>query len=87
LIGGDIVDVGLAVESAVGRTVVSIRLSLGIELREALQSEGPCFVLVNKHFIFCHLFFGEIVSLIHLPNKEGFGFLGDDDIDGLAFFL
>ncbi len=88
MIGRDVVDVGHAVKSAVGHLVVSIRLSLGIELHEVLQSEGPFFFLVYEHFIFCHLFFGEIVALVHLPNKvEGFGLLGDDAIDGLAFFL
>ena len=30
----------------------------------------------------------EVVTLVHLANKvEGFGFVGDDDIDCLAFFL
>ncbi len=88
MIGGDVVDVGHAVESIVGCTVISIRLLLGVELHEVLQSEGPCFVVVDKHFIFCHLFFGEIVALVHFPKKvEGFGLLGDDDLDGLAFFL
>ncbi len=61
---------------------------VGVELHEVLQSEGPCFVIVNKHFIFCHLFFSEIVTLVHFPNKvEGFGLLGDDDIDGITLFL
>jgi hypothetical protein len=34
------------------------------------------------------LLLGEVVALIHLPGKvEGFGFVGNDDIDHLAFFL
>ena len=38
--------------------------------------------------ILCHLFFGEVVALVNLPHTvEGFRFLRDDDIDGLAFFL
>ncbi len=31
---------------------------------------------------------GEVVALVYLPNKvEGFGFVGNDDVDYLAFFL
>ncbi len=31
---------------------------------------------------------GEVVALVHFPNEvEGFGFVGDDDVDRLAFFL
>ncbi len=31
---------------------------------------------------------GEVVALVHLPDKvEGFGFFGNDDFDRLAFFL
>ncbi len=88
MIRGDIVDIGHAVETIVGCTVVSVCLSLGVELREVLQGEGLCFVLVGKHFIFCHLFFGEAVALVHLPYKvEGFGLLRNDDVDALAFLL
>ncbi len=37
---------------------------------------------------FGHLLLGEIVALIHLSDKvEGFGFIGNDDVDRLAFFL
>jgi hypothetical protein len=35
-----------------------------------------------------HWVFGVVVALVHLPNKvEGFGFIRDDDVDGLALFL
>jgi hypothetical protein len=36
---------------------------------------------------FDHLLLGEVVTLIHLPDEmEGFGFIGNDDVDCLAFF-
>jgi hypothetical protein len=44
----------------------------------------PGLVDVGLYFILDHLVFGVVVALVHLPNKvEGFGFVRDDDVDGL----
>ena len=53
---------------------------------------GECFVphsvRVQKDLVLGHLLLGEVVTLIHLSYEvEGFGFLGNDDIDRLASFL
>ncbi len=48
----------------------------------------PGLVDVGLNFVLGHLVFGDVVALVHLPNKvEGFGFVQDDDVDGLALFL
>ncbi len=47
----------------------------------------PGLVDVGLHFVLGHLVFGVVVALVHLPNKvDGFGFVQDDDVDGLALF-
>ncbi len=48
----------------------------------------PGLVDVGLYLVLGHLVFGVVVTLLHLPNKvEGFGFIQDDDIDGLALLL
>ncbi len=53
---------------------------------------GKCFVpglvRIREDLILGHLLLGEVVALVHMPNKvEGFCFVGNDDVDCLAFFL
>ncbi len=53
---------------------------------------GKCFVpylvRILQDLVLGHLLFGEVVTLIHFPDKvEGFCFIGNDDVDCLAFFL
>jgi hypothetical protein len=48
----------------------------------------PGLVDVGLYFVLGHLVLGVVVALVHLPNKvEGFGFIQDDDVDGLALLL
>jgi hypothetical protein len=48
----------------------------------------PGLVDASLHFVLGHLVFGVVVTLVHLPNEvEGFGFVQDDDVDGLALVL
>jgi hypothetical protein len=48
----------------------------------------PGLVDVGLHFVLGHLVFGVVVALVHLPDKvEGFGFVQDDYVDGLALLL
>ncbi len=48
----------------------------------------PGLVDVGLHFVLGNLVFGVVLALVHLPNDvEGFGFIRDDDVDGLALFL
>ena len=45
-------------------------------------------LLASNRISYGQLLQGEVVTLIHLPNEvEGFGFVGNDDVDCLAFFL
>ncbi len=51
------------------------------------KSFVPVLVCVQEDLVLGHLLLCEVVTLVHLANKvEGFGFVGDDDIDPLAFF-
>ena len=48
----------------------------------------PGLVHVREDLKFCQLVFAEVVALVHLSHKvEGFGLIGDDDPNHLAFFL
>jgi hypothetical protein len=87
-IGWDVVDVRCTVETAVGQTIVSVGLALGKKFGEILQGMKPGLVDVRLHFVLGHLFFGVVVTLVHLTNDaECFGFFQDDDIDVLALLL
>jgi hypothetical protein len=77
-----------ALESAVCCFVVA----LGLAKREKIHEVGKCFVpdllCIREDLVLGHLLLGEVVALVHLPDKvEGFGFVGNDDVDCLAFFL
>jgi hypothetical protein len=77
-----------ALESAVCCFVVAIGLAEGEQIREVGKCFVPDFVCIQENLVLGHLLLGEVVALVHLPNKvEGFGFVGDDDVDRLAFFL
>ena len=48
----------------------------------------PGLVQVHEDHKFCKLVFGEVVALAHLSHEvEGFGLVGDDDPNHVAFFL
>ncbi len=83
-----VADMRRALESAVCCFVVAIGLAEGEQIREVGKCFVPDFVRIREDLIFGHLLLGEVVALVHLPNKvEGFGFVGDDDVDCLAIFL
>jgi hypothetical protein len=48
----------------------------------------PGLVDVGLPFLLGHLAFGVVIALVHLPNKvKGFGYVRDDNVDGLALFV
>ncbi len=62
-------DVGSTLEAAVGYPVVAIGLAQCIEIHEVGEGFFSYLVQVSKDFVFCHLFFGEIIAFVHLANK------------------
>ena len=87
-IGRDAVDVCHTAKLAVCRAVVSVCLALGKKFGEELHGVEPGLVDVGLYFVLGHLFFGVVVTLVHLTNDaECFGFFQDDDIDVLALLL
>jgi hypothetical protein len=87
-IGRDVVDVCCTVETTVGHMIVSVGLALGKKFGEKLQGMELSLVDIRLHLVLGHLFFGVVVSLVHLTNKvECFGFFRDDDVDVLALLL
>ncbi len=76
------------VKIAVAHMLVSVGLALGKNVSEILQGMHPGLVGVHLDFILGHLLFLVVAALVHLSDKvEHFGFLQDDDIDGLALLL
>ncbi len=67
-IGWDVIDVHCTVETAVGRTIVSVGLVLGEKFGEILQGMKPGLVGFRLHFVLGHLFFGVVVALVHCWN-------------------
>jgi hypothetical protein len=83
-----VADMRRALESAVCCFVVALGLAEGEQIREVGKYFVPDLVCIQEDLVLGHLLLGEVVAFVHLPNKvEGFGFVGNDDVDHLAFFL
>jgi hypothetical protein len=75
-----------ALESTVCCFVITVGLAEGKQLREVGKCFVPDLVHIQEDLLLGHLLLG--VALVHLPNKvEGFCFVGNYDVDCLAFFL
>jgi hypothetical protein len=77
-----------ALKPTVCRFVVAVGLAKGGEFCEVGKRLVPDLVCVHKDLKFCQLLSGEVVALVNLSHKvEGFGLVGNDDANHLAFFL
>ncbi len=62
-----------ALESAVGCFVIAVGLVEGEQIREVGKCFVPDLVCIQEDLVHGHLLLGEVVALVHLPNKvEGF---------------
>ncbi len=83
-----VADMRHALESAVCCFVIAVGLAKGEQINEVGKCFVPDLVFIQEDLVLGHLLLGEVVALVHLLNKvEGFGFVGNDDVDCLAFFL
>ncbi len=83
-----VVDMSRALKSAVCCFVIAVGLVEREQLREVGKFFVPDFVCIQEDLVLGHLLLGLVVAFVHLPNKvEGFCFVGNDDVDRLAFFL
>ncbi len=83
-----VADMRRALKSAVCCFVIAVGLVEGEQICEVGKYFVPDLVRIQEDLVLGHLLLGEVVTLVHLPNKvEGFGFVGNDDVDCLAFFL
>ncbi len=78
-----------ALESAVCCFVVAVGLAEGEQICEVGKCFVPDHVCIQEDLVLGHLLvLAELIALVHFPDKvEGFGFVGNNDVDCLAFFL
>ncbi len=82
-----VADMRRALKSGVCCFVIAVGLAEGEQLREVGKCFVPDLVHIQEDLVLGHLLLGEVVALVHWSNKvEGFRFIGNDDVDCLAFF-
>ncbi len=68
--------------------VIAVGLAEGEQIHEVGKCFVPDLVCIQEDLVLGHLLLGEVVTLVHSPNKaEGFGLVGNDDVDCLACLL